>query len=202
MILDLILQSVINVRPVRIVLLYQKAWTGFLISQSYRQGRKSGIPYRRNAISYTTLKLARDGHLCTVTLYRPAAGNRIDALMAAELRGLAAELSADDSLRVVLLTGSGAAFSVGRDMPPDADGIGRMQAARAIASLPVPVVVASERRRHRARAGAGAGGGLSGCCAAREVRFFLAVGRRASLSTAPRNGCPGWWGRYGRGICC
>ena len=123
-------------------MLYQKAWTGFLISQSYRQGRKSGIPYRRNAISYTTLKLARDGHLCTVTLCRPAAGNRIDALMAAELRELAAELSADDSLRVVLLTGSGAVFSVGRDTPSASGGIEKLQAARAIASLSVPVVVA------------------------------------------------------------
>ena len=62
--------------------------------------------------------------------------------MAAELRELAAELSADDGLRVVLLTGAGAVFSTGRETPADAAGIEAMQAARAIASLSVPVLVA------------------------------------------------------------
>ena len=62
--------------------------------------------------------------------------------MAAELRELTAELSADDSLRVVLLTGSGPVFSTGREAPASPAHIAEMQAAKAIASLPVPVLTA------------------------------------------------------------
>ena len=77
-----------------------------------------------------------------VTLNRPDAGNRIDAAMAAEVRELCADLSADGSLRVVVLTGSGPVFSTGRDAPASAAQLAEMQAAMAVASLPMPVVAA------------------------------------------------------------
>lgn len=78
----------------------------------------------------------------TIALHCPDKGNRVNAAMAAELRELTAELSADDTLRVVILTGSGPVFSTGRETPEDAAGIERLQAAGAIASLPMPVLVA------------------------------------------------------------
>ncbi len=77
-----------------------------------------------------------------VTLDRADANNQIDAVMAAEIRGLCAELSTVDSLRVVILTGSGPVFSTGRDAPVSGARIVEMQAATAIASLPLPVLVA------------------------------------------------------------
>ena len=96
----------------------------------------------RFAIPYSTLKPARDGGVATIALHRPENGNRVNAAMAAELRELTSELSADDTLRVVILTGSGPVFSTGRETPADAAGIERLQAAGAIASLPMPVLVA------------------------------------------------------------
>ena len=88
---------------------------------------------------YTTLNLERDGGLAVVTLNRPAAGNRVNAAMAAELRDACARLSDDDGLRVVVLTGAGPAFSVGRETPAYA---GELRAAADLAALPMPVVAA------------------------------------------------------------
>ena len=73
---------------------------------------------------------------------RPGNGNAVNEVMAAELRELCAELSSDDGLRVVILTGNGPVFSAGRYSPSDGQDIERFQAAQAIASLSVPVVVA------------------------------------------------------------
>ena len=62
--------------------------------------------------------------------------------MAAELRDVCAQLSADDGNRVVILTGTGQAFSVGRAHLPEHHSIRELQAARAVAALPMPVLVA------------------------------------------------------------
>lgn len=88
---------------------------------------------------YTALDVALEGGLAVVTLNRPAAGNRVNAAMAAELREVCARLSDDDGLRVVVLTGTGAAFSVGREIPAYA---GELRAAADIADLPMPVLAA------------------------------------------------------------
>ena len=80
--------------------------------------------------------------MAVVTLDRPGVGNRVNLEMAAELREACALLAADDGLRVVILTGAGPVFSTGREILPDAAAIGRMQATRAIAALPVPVLAA------------------------------------------------------------
>ena len=106
------------------------------------QGGKSRNRRRRKSISPSTIELARNGGVAVVTLNRTDAGNRIDAVMAAEIRELCAKLSTDDSLRVVILTGSGPVFSTGRDAPASAAQVVEMQAASAVASLPVPVLVA------------------------------------------------------------
>lgn len=80
--------------------------------------------------------------MAVITLARSEAGNRVNLEMASELREACALLAADDRLRVVILTGAGPVFSTGREIPPDAAAIGGMQAARAIAALPVPVLAA------------------------------------------------------------
>lgn len=66
----------------------------------------------------------------------------IDDAMAAELRELCAELSCDNGLRVVILTGNGPVFSTGRQVSADAGQVERLQVAGAVASLPVPVLAA------------------------------------------------------------
>ena len=76
------------------------------------------------------------------TLNRPDAGNCVNELMAAELTDAAEELAANDNVLVVILTGAGPVFSVGREIPQNASHIRQLQAARAIAALPVPVVAA------------------------------------------------------------
>ena len=62
--------------------------------------------------------------------------------MAAELRELCAELSGDNSLRVVVLTGAGPVFSTGRNAPASGEQVAGLQAAGAVASLPMPVLAA------------------------------------------------------------
>lgn len=80
--------------------------------------------------------------MAEITLARPGEGNLVDLEMAAELREACSLLAADDGLRVVILTGKGPIFSTGRQVPPDAGSITRMQAARAVAALPMPVLAA------------------------------------------------------------
>jgi E-phenylitaconyl-CoA hydratase len=69
------------------------------------------------------IDVAVSGGVAEVTLNRPEALNAIDATMRADLRGAWREVSSDDQVRVVLLTGAGAkAFCAGvdlkRSMPP------------------------------------------------------------------------------------
>ena len=86
--------------------------------------------------------------VATITLGLPDRLNRIDAVMAMELREACAELAAAEGVQLVVITGSGDAFSVGRETPPaeSASGaarlewISRMQVASAVASLPMPVI--------------------------------------------------------------
>lgn len=80
--------------------------------------------------------------MAVITLARPGYENRVNLEMAAELREACSLLAADDGLRVVILTGTGPVFSTGREVPPDAAAMAGMQAARAIAALPVPVLAA------------------------------------------------------------
>lgn len=128
------------------------------------------LPYSRipNNIRLATLKFTQQDGVATITLNRPAAGNRINPEMAEELRTLAAELAADDALRLVVLTAVGDCFSTGRaglpgglpgtltdgdsGLPggglPDDDAGGPLSAIRAlpvasaVAAIPAPVLAA------------------------------------------------------------
>jgi enoyl-CoA hydratase len=94
------------------------------------------------SISYTAVKLAVEGTVALVTLDSPGDGNRVNEVMAAELRESCAELSAANGLRVVILTGNGPVFSTGRHTSEYAGQIGELRAARAVGCLPMPVIVA------------------------------------------------------------
>ncbi|MDE2299042.1 MAG: enoyl-CoA hydratase/isomerase family protein [Burkholderiales bacterium] len=60
---------------------------------------------------------ARDGHVATVTVNRPAKLNSLTPTMLDKLEQLARELDADGEVRVVILTGGGdKAFCVGADI--------------------------------------------------------------------------------------
>lgn len=58
----------------------------------------------------------RSGGVATVRLNDPASMNALSAQMATELEGVLAELSTDDSLRALILTGTGRGFCAGGDV--------------------------------------------------------------------------------------
>jgi enoyl-CoA hydratase/carnithine racemase len=62
--------------------------------------------------------------------------------MAAELRELASELAVSDEVRVVILTGTAPAFSLGREAPSSAGEIDALRVSGAVAGLPMPVLAA------------------------------------------------------------
>jgi enoyl-CoA hydratase len=88
------------------------------------------------------LEITVNEGLATVALDRPETGNRVDEGMAAELREVASEVTADNGIRVVILTGNGPVFSTGRKTAPTIETIKELQASNAIAGIKVPVVVA------------------------------------------------------------
>ncbi len=103
------------------------------------------------AISYHCLEYVTDGPVARVTLSRPNTLNRVDCLLATELREVCRAIQEDDGIDLLVLTGSGTAFSVGREpVPPELDQASRqerqawldqLRAADAVAELPMPVVV-------------------------------------------------------------
>jgi 2-(1,2-epoxy-1,2-dihydrophenyl)acetyl-CoA isomerase len=66
--------------------------------------------------SYETLTVETDGAVATVTLNRPDNMNAFNSALTNEIVAAAKEVNADDSVRVVVLTGSGRAFSAGADL--------------------------------------------------------------------------------------
>lgn len=79
-------------------------------------------------MSPTTLRCTLDGPVATITLARPDKMNAFNATMHAELREALDACERDDSVRVVVLTGEGRAFSSGQDLTVnlERDGQGRV----------------------------------------------------------------------------
>lgn len=70
-----------------------------------------------NNTPWTRLRVEREGAIATVTLDRPEVLHALDAVMFDELERAFAALTADASVRVILLTGSGErAFAAGADI--------------------------------------------------------------------------------------
>lgn len=66
--------------------------------------------------NFATLLLSRDGPVARLWLNRPEVHNAFDAAMIGELRRAVRILGADDSVRVVVLSGKGASFCAGADL--------------------------------------------------------------------------------------
>ena len=79
---------------------------------------------------YATLRYETDGPLAVLTLDRPERLNAISRAMSAELADVVAGLEADDTVRVLIVTGAGRAFCAGADIKeraeqPDEDAVQR-----------------------------------------------------------------------------
>ena len=122
---------------------------------------QAGIPHPQNGagngpgkeeIPYRFVHYQQDGPIATVTLSRPELSNRVGLEMATELREVCQAVQADENIRLVILTGEGDQFSVGREVLPEdlsgspasvsLDWLRSIQAASAIAAIQVPVIVA------------------------------------------------------------
>jgi enoyl-CoA hydratase/carnithine racemase len=68
------------------------------------------------AVAEESLLIQRDGMLGWLVFNRPQAGNAMDAAMMAALPEAWRELNADNSIRVIVVTGAGRAFQTGLDM--------------------------------------------------------------------------------------
>lgn len=77
-----------------------------------------------------------------ITLTSPDTRNRIDEGMVEELRDACREIAADAAARLVILTGAGDCFSVGRQPLAAGDDIDRLRVADALGGLAMPVLVA------------------------------------------------------------
>lgn len=67
----------------------------------------------------TTLRCTIDGPVATITLARPDKLNALNGTMHAELRETLDACERDETVRVVVLTGEGRAFSSGQDLTED-----------------------------------------------------------------------------------
>lgn len=69
-------------------------------------------------MAYTTILLEREGALAILTLNRPEKMNSLSDALLADVRGAMDECEKDESVRTVIITGSGKAFSAGFDITP------------------------------------------------------------------------------------
>jgi len=98
----------------------------------------------------TSILRSDDSGITTVTLNRPDKLNALDLPLRLELLAVLSELSHDESVRVIILTGAGRGFCVGQDLARaeelvDAEATVRdsySPLARALRSLPQPVIAA------------------------------------------------------------
>ena len=125
-------------------------------------------------MAYETLLYEVADEIATITLNRPAKMNAYTAQMGHEMADAMLRADADDSARVVIMTGAGErAFCAGADMGMFADNIKAREAEKP----------AGEERRGGAGEGAGRGGAYAGGRSGRHrggegeevVRGFLCI---------------------------
>ena len=93
---------------------------------------------------FKTIRVSRKGPVARITLNRPRACNRVNRVMAEEVTQAAVLIDQEDSIRVIVLEGTGKTFSSGweRLRIGSNDELARYQAASAIAHIQKPVVAA------------------------------------------------------------
>jgi enoyl-CoA hydratase/carnithine racemase len=67
-------------------------------------------------MEFEAIKLVKENHMATVTLNRPERRNALNRQMLKELVEALEDISNDDEIRVVILTGAGKAFCAGADV--------------------------------------------------------------------------------------
>ncbi len=138
-------------------------------------------------MTYETIKYKVDGGIATLTFNRPQAMNAFNPQMIADTRAAVASATGDEAVRVLIITGSGRAFSAGADLAapngaPEGASVGEGIAhsmevgfnpmARELMGCPKPVIAAVN--------GVTAGGGVGVALAADIVvacksAYFLQV---------------------------
>jgi enoyl-CoA hydratase/carnithine racemase len=94
-------------------------------------------------VTFHALSLETEGHVATLTLDRPSAGNAVDETMAFELREACAQVGRDGDVWVMLLTGSGDTFCRGTDLSSTpVDPTETLRVAGAVAGVQMPVIAA------------------------------------------------------------
>ncbi len=97
------------------------------------------------------IKLEKQGHIGILTVSRPEALNALNSEALTELAARAAEVRADEDIRVLIVTGEGKAFVAGADIAEMKDldaeagrafGLKGQAALSAIEALPIPVIAA------------------------------------------------------------
>ena len=96
---------------------------------------------------YRFLDFREEYPVATVTLAKGETGNRIDVALAAELREVCRFVRDTEDIHLLVLSGSGGVFSVGRETDHEEaatglDWLAQLQVASSVAALPIPVVVA------------------------------------------------------------
>jgi len=130
-----------------------------------------------------------EGPIATITLNRPGAFNSIDLSIAQKLEALGAEVEANDAVRVLVIEGTGRAFSAGGDLQT----IGAAAATDTIAPVVgellkhyhafietirrMPKIVLSSVHGSAAGAGMGLAFVADLCIAADDARFTPAYGK-------------------------
>jgi len=132
----------------------------------------------------STILLDKQGAVATLTLNRPDVLNALDRQMALELGEAVSELTNDDSIRAVVLQGSGRGFMAGGDVATFHENIDTIdetirdligifhKSVEAIAAMPKPVIAAV----HGPVAGAGVSMSLNAdyVLAADNAKFTMA----------------------------
>lgn len=104
-------------------------------------------------MAYEYIVYEKDEGTILITLNRPDSLNALNARLAQELIQVAEEITTDDSVRVLIITGAGRAFSAGADLKEVMSGAGASLAAglaqgkplllfTSIASIDKPVIAA------------------------------------------------------------
>ena len=98
-------------------------------------------------MSENIVLVEKDGPVAIVTMNRPDALNALSRALRAELVKTFADLAEDDSIRAVVLTGAGRAFTAGVDLKEagqtgfalGADG-GEIDLAKGLSAYPWPII--------------------------------------------------------------
>lgn len=89
-------------------------------------------------MSYTDILFSTEAHIARITLNRPDSGNGVNERMSKELVEICQQVTQDNSIYVVTITGAGEAFCRGSNLKSEL----APQPARAIAAIECPVIAA------------------------------------------------------------